>query len=117
MSTVYKYAVRYRPPQSADPSTPQIPRSVAHAVEHLGRPLTPRGLALLVLFRPDDRSDKQRQLLGQARLLHPDLALAIQLAQEFAAMLRERDATPLAVGLHRVADSTLASLKSFGMGC
>jgi len=64
----------------------QLPRSIPHATYEF----TPRRLVALVLSRSETLSTKQKQLITQSELFHPDIAHTTALAQAFAAMVRSR---------------------------
>jgi hypothetical protein len=49
----------------------------------------------LVLSRPENRNPEQTQEITRAGLLHPEVATALTLAQEFIKMLRERNVDAL----------------------
>ena len=51
--------------------------------------LTPRRATLLLLTRPERRSEHQQQTLEQLRALHPAIETAMALFERFAAMIRK----------------------------
>jgi transposase len=80
------------------------------------RPLTSRMLATLVLRPPDTLSDTQQQLISSACQLHPDIQQATYLAVDFAARLRNRDASELDHWIQTVMDCDLLPLQGFVSG-
>lgn len=109
-STVYRYLAICR--KQLGVPTPQLPPSVPHSTYEF----TPRRLAAIVLCRPETLSDHQHHLITQASLLHPDIAQATQLAQDFATMLRTRAIDHLVPWIQRVQAAPFASLHSFVAG-
>jgi transposase len=55
-------------------------------------PLTTRRATRLVLKRSEHRSAADAQLLAPLRTQHPDVAVAIDLAQDFGTLWRARQA-------------------------
>ena len=85
------------------PSTPQTP-------------LTPRRAAWLVLTSTDKPDDTDRSRLDRSAQLHPDLQTAVDLAQDFAVMLRKRLAQRLDAWLDSAANSALPAFHGFVAG-
>jgi transposase len=80
------------------------------------RPLTPRRATWLVL-RPSARATAQdRQQLAQLTTQAPELAEAVALAQDFAALVRQRQPTQLDPWLTRAVTSTLPPFRRFAKG-
>jgi transposase len=51
--------------------------------------LTPRQATLLLLTRPERRTERQRRTLEHLRALHPDIETAMSLFERFAEMIRK----------------------------
>lgn len=79
-------------------------------------PLTARLLASLVLCQPDSLTEVQQKLCQQAASLHVQIAQASQLAQEFAYLLRTRQAYQLEHWMEAVSLSQIPSLMGFASG-
>ena len=77
---------------------------------------TPRELAWLVLKRPERCDETENVRLEQMKQGEPRLGEAVTLVQEFASMVRERQADRLDDWLERVGRSGLRSLQSFADG-
>jgi transposase len=77
------------------------------------RPLTPRNAVWQVLQRPDKRDAATDERLQQLRQAHSELDEGIALTQDFATLIRSRDATALEGWLERAASSTLKPFQSF----
>jgi transposase len=75
--------------------------------------LTARQAAWLVLRREEPRDEEEAQPLAQLRAQHGDVAEAIDLAQDFARLVRQRQGAQLDAWMARVAKSTIAALQRF----
>ncbi len=75
--------------------------------------LTPRTAAWTVLRPPDQRGDEQAALLARLREGTPNLAAAVDLAEEFAALVRGRKPEHLDPWLRRAQDSVVPALQRF----
>jgi transposase len=80
------------------------------------RPLTPRRATWLVLRRPEPRTLEDHHLLAHLAAQHAELAEAIALAQEFAQLVRQRQAPQLDPWLARAAESRVTPLQRFAKG-
>jgi len=79
-------------------------------------PLTPRRATWLVLGRKDKRTEAEAQQLTQLHTQDPEVAEAIDLAQDFATLVRQRQPERLDPWLQRAATSTLEALQRFAKG-
>jgi transposase len=80
------------------------------------RPLTPRRATWLVL-RPSERStDQDHHQLAQLTTQGPELSEAVALAQDVAALVRQRQPTHLEPWLVRAATSSLPPFRRFARG-
>jgi transposase len=77
------------------------------------RVLTPRTAAWAVLRRPERRDEEDTALLAGLRRHSPDLDRAIGLAEEFAALIRERKPEHLDPWLQAAQDGPVAALRRF----
>ena len=75
--------------------------------------MTPRTAAWAVLRPPDRRGSEGRALLVGLRETAPILAVAVELAEEFAALVRERKPDRLDRWLQRAQDSVVPALQRF----
>jgi len=82
----------------------------------LPHPLTPRRATWLVLSRPETLQAEDLQLIDQVRAVHPDVELAIDLAQSFATLVRQHLQEPFDPWLERAKASPLPSFRSFAAG-
>ena len=96
-------------------------RTVADPVQvtvSVEKPLTPKRATWLVLRRVDKRQDAEadQALLEQLQAQHGELAKAIELSQDFAALLRQRQPEKLDGWLERAAQSALKAFERFAAG-
>jgi transposase len=77
------------------------------------RVLTPRTAAWAVLRRPERRSEEDKALLAGLRGRSPVLDAAVELAEEFAALVRLRKPDRLDPWLKAAQDGPVAALRRF----
>src|SRR5438132_4861523 len=110
---VAAYARRLRQAQGL-PAGHRRPRQPLPAVaEPSCPPLTPRRVAWLVLRREEKRTEAETQQLTQLHTQSAEVAEAIDLAQDFATLVRQRQPTQLDPWLTRATTSTLEALQRF----
>ena len=80
------------------------------------QPLTPRRATWLVLRREAKRTEAEVRQLTQLRDQHAEVAEAIDLAQDFLSLVRQRQPTQLDPWLQRATASTLEALRRFATG-
>jgi transposase len=113
---VAAYARRLRQAQGLPPGH-RCPRQPLPAVaEPPCPPLTPRRATWLVLRREAKRTDAAAHQLEQLRAQHAEVAEAIDLAQDFATLVRQRQPAQLDPWLQRATTSTLEALRRFAIG-
>jgi transposase len=78
--------------------------------------LTPRRATWLVLRREAQRTEAEAQQLAQLREQQAEVAEAIDLAQDFTQLVRQRQPAQLDPWLKRAATSTLETLRRFAKG-
>jgi transposase len=107
---------RRRQAQGLAPRQRRSDQPLPVVTEEPHRRLTPRRATWLVP-RPADRStDQERHQLAPLTAQAPELAEAVALAQAFAALVRQRQPTPLDPWLTRAATSALAPFRRFAKG-
>jgi transposase len=79
-------------------------------------PLTPRRATWLVLRRETTRTGAEAQQLTQLYAQSAEVAEAIDLAQDFATLVRQRQSTQLDPWLTRATTSTLEALRRCATG-
>jgi transposase len=114
--TVARYAQRLRQAQGLRPRERRLGRMLPRVIEWQPQPLTTRRATRLVLKRPEHRSNADLQLLAHLASQHGDLAEAIGLAQDFGAIVRQRQTDRFDAWLARAVASGVAPLRRFAMG-
>ena len=113
---VAAYARRLRQAQGLPPGH-RCPRQPLPAVaEPPCQPLTPRRATWLVLRRETKRTDAETQQLTALRAQQAEVAEAIDLAQDFAALVRQRQPTQLDPWLKRATTSAVDAMRRFATG-
>jgi len=79
------------------------------------RPLTPSRVTALVLRRPELTEPNERELIAQLQTAHSDLKSAIELAQQFASLVRQRLPEQLDTWLDKAKNSSVSLLHSFAV--
>ncbi|WP_236600207.1 transposase [Ktedonobacter sp. SOSP1-85] len=88
----------------------------ARKEENTVLPLSTREATSLFLRPSDQLTQKERECLEQVCQIHEEMALAYQLVQQFALMLRTRQGGQLDAWLAKVAQSPLQDLHPFVKG-
>lgn len=110
-STIFSFVTRLRKALGIPAKNRSIREGKVVVPEE--RPLTPRNAVWQVLVRPEKRDLKDDERLQQLRQAHPDLDEGIALTEDFAKLIRKRDATGLDRWLEQAASSALKSFRSF----
>ena len=113
---VAAYARRLRQAQGLAPGQRRPRWPLPRVAEPPGQSLTPRRATWLVLRRVDKRTDNEGQQLRLLRAQQTELAEAIDLAQDFAQLVRLRQPTQFDAWLVRASQSTLPPFKRFAQG-
>ena len=111
-----RYAQRLRQAQGLRPREQRPGQTLPPVAERRHTPLTTRGTTRVVLKRPMKRTDADMHLVAQLKAQHSTLAMAITLAQDFAAIVRERQPDRFDSWLERATASTVALLRRFAKG-
>jgi transposase len=114
--TVARYIQRLRQAQGLRPREQHPGPGLPLVMEGRHKPLTTRRATRLVLKRPRQRTNADTQLLAQLQNQHRDMAVAIELAQDFCALVRERQADGFDHWLARALASGVAPLRRFATG-
>ena len=113
---VAAYARRLRAAQGLAPGQRRPRRSLPRVAEPVCQPLTPRRATWLVLRREAKRTPAEGQQLAHLRAQAADVAEAIDLVQDFATLVRQRQPTQLDLWLTRATTSTIEALRRFATG-
>jgi transposase len=113
---VAAYARRLREAQGLAPGQRRPRQSLPRVAEPVCQPLTPRRATWLVLRREAKRTTAEVQQLAQLHAQSAEVAEAIDLAQDFATLVRQRQPTQLDPWLKRATTSTIEALRRFATG-
>src|SRR6266853_2660784 len=113
---VAAYARRLRHAQGLSPGQRRPRRSLPNVAEPVSQPLTPRRATWLVLRRATQRTAEEVQQLVQLRTQSTAVAEAIDLAQDFTQLVRQRQPAQLDPWLQRATNRTLDALRRFAAG-
>ena len=109
-ATLARYTQRLRQAQEgAAPRRPILPS----VIDRPERPLTPRTAAWLALRRPERRNPDEAERLARLRDRDTSLAETLDLAEEFAGLIRARRPECLGPWLARARDGRLAAFRGF----
>jgi transposase len=114
--TVARYAQRLRQAQELQRREQRSGQTLPRVVESQRRPLTTRRATRLVLKRPLQRTAEDAQLIAHLQVQHHDVAVAIDLAQDFCTLVREHQADRFDDWLARAMASGVAALRRFAIG-
>src|SRR5438093_10637613 len=113
---VAAYASRLRQAQGLAPRRQGRRQTLPSVAEPPCQPLTPRRATWLVLGREDTRTEAEAQQLAQLHAQSAEVAEAIDLAQDFATLVRQRQPAQLDPWLERAATSALEAVQRFAAG-
>ncbi len=109
-------ASRLRQAQGLAPRRQGRRQTLPAVAEPVSPPLTPRRATWLALGREDTRTEAEAQQLTQLHAQDPAVAEAIDLAQDFTQLVRQRQPAQLDPWLKRATTSTLEALQRFAKG-
>jgi transposase len=113
---VAAYARRLRQAQGLSPGQRRPRQSLPSVAESSCQPLTPRRATWLVLRRETKRTEAEAQQLAHLRAQDTEVAAAVDLAEDFATLVRQRQPAQLDPWLKRAAASTLEAMQRFATG-
>jgi transposase len=116
LRTLQRYISGLREAQGLPPVRIKVNQALPKVVDPQTPPFTPRQAAYLVVLRPENRQAEETDLLEQLVKQHPDLALLVELADEFLELLRKRQADALDNWLMKAAGCTIKPLQTFAKG-
>lgn len=111
-SIVRAYLTQLRKAQGLPPRS-RSPFGTDSSHDPLQRPPTLRNLTWSIIRRPEKRENKEQQDLERLVYVHGDLKQVLTLAQDFAALLRERRGDELDDWLWRAQNSGILALRRF----
>src|SRR5262249_53514880 len=113
---VTAYVSRIRQAQGIPPRRQGRRQRLPVVAEPVAQPLTPRRATWLVLRRAEQRTEAEAQQLAQLHAQSAEVAEAIDLAQDFATLVRQRQPAQLDAWLQRATTSTLEAMQRFAPG-
>jgi transposase len=113
---VAAYASRLRQAQGLPPRRQGLRQTLPVVAEPASPPLTPRRATWLVLRREAQRTTVEAQQLAQLHAQSAEVAEAMDLAQDFTALVRQRQPERLDPWLTRATASTLEAFQRFARG-
>jgi transposase len=113
---VAAYARRLRQAQGLPLGHRRARRPLPAVAEPACQPLTPRRATWLVLRRATKRTAGEAHQLAQLREQQAEITEAIDLAQEFTQLVRQRQPESLDPWLQRASTSTVEALRRFAAG-
>jgi transposase len=113
---VAAYVSRIRQAQGLPPRRQGRRQTLPIVAEPVSPSLTPRRATWLVLRREEQRTEAEAQQLAQMRAQSAEVAEAIDLAQDFTHLVRQRQPAHLDPWLKRAASSLLEALQRFAAG-
>jgi len=113
---VTAYVSRIRQAQGLPPRRQGLRQTLPVVVEPSCQPLTPRRATWLVLRHEAKRTEAEAHQRTQLHAQSAEVAEAIDLAQDFATLVRQRQPEALDPWLQRATTSTLEALRRFATG-
>jgi transposase len=113
---VAAYVSRIRQAQGLPPRRQGRRQTLPVVAEPTVPALTPRRATWMVLRRPEQRTADEAQQLAQVRAQSAEVAEAIDLAEAFTTLVRQRQPAQLDPWLQRAASSTLDAVRRFATG-
>src|SRR5439155_12785534 len=110
------YVSRIRQAQGLPPRRQGRRQTLPVVAEPASQPLTPRRATWLVLRREAQRTAAEAQQLTLLRAQQAEVVEAIDLAEDFATLIRQRQPAQLDPWLQRATTSTLEALQRFAKG-
>jgi len=113
---VTAYVSRIRQAQGIPPRRQGRRQLLPMVAEPVAQPLTPRRATWLVLRRAEQRTEAEAQQLAQLHAQSAEIAEAIDLAQDFTHLVRQRQPEHLEPWLERASTSALEAVRRFTSG-
>lgn len=114
--TLTRYISQLRQAQGLPAKPGHSPQSSVKVVDPQSPPLTARRVSYLIVKRQENRARADQELMEQVVAQHPDLAIAVALADEFLQLLRQRQGEALEAWLMKALKRLLKPFQSFAAG-
>lgn len=109
----YLRSIRDAQAQSRLPVAFQGDQPLPKITDPQSPPLTPRQAAYLIVQRPENRSLEDKELIEHLVKQHPNLAILVELSDEFLQLLRQRQADEFDGWLMKALSCALQPVKRF----
>lgn len=116
LRTLQRYISGLREAQGLPPVRIKVNKALPKVVDPQTPPFTPRQAAYFVVLDPENRQAGETELLEQLVQQHEDVALLVELADEFLQLLRKRQADAFDDWLMKAVSCTIKPLQTFAKG-
>ncbi len=116
LRTVTRYISQLRTAQGLPAKVGCSPQSSVKVCDPQSPPLTARRASYLVVKRQENRNPEEQALIEKLIAQHPDLAVAIESADEFLHLLRQRQGEAFDAWISKVLKSPLKPFQAFAEG-
>ena len=116
LRTLQRYLSGLREAQGLPPVRIKPVNPLPKVIDPQTPPFTPRQAAYLLVLKPENREPEETELLQRLAQQHPDLAVVINLANEFLYLLRQHQPEALDDWLKKAMTSVLKPFQSFAAG-
>lgn len=116
LRTVTRYISSLRTAQGLPAKVGCSPHSSVRVCDPQSPPLTARRASYLVVTRPENRGTEAQALVEKLTTQHPDLAIAIEFADEFLHLIRQRKGGAFDAWVSKVLKSSLSPFQAFAEG-
>ena len=114
--TLQRYISGVRHAQGLPPVRVRVDKPLPKVMMAESPPFTPKQAAYLLVLRPENRQAEETDLLERMTQQHPNLAMLVDLANEFLQLLRQRQSNGFDDWLDRIEKSSIKPLQTFAKG-
>lgn len=114
--TVTRYISQLRSAQGLPAKVGCSPQSLVKVHDSQSPPLTARRVSYLLVKRNENRNREEQDLVEKLKTQHLDFTLAIELADEFLQLLRQRQGEVFELWLMKAMKSSLKPFQAFAEG-
>ena len=116
LRTLQRYISGLRRAQGLPPARFRVAKPLPKVIVPDSPPFTPKQAAYLIVLRPENRKTEETDLLDRMTQQHPDLAMIVDLADDFLKLLRQRQANAFDDWLYKIEKSSIKPLQTFAKG-
>lgn len=116
LRTVTRYISSLRAAQGLPAQVGCSPQSSVKVCDPQSSPLTARRASYLVVTRQENRDSEEQALIEKLIAQHPDLAVAIEIADEFLHLVRQRQGEAFDAWVSKALKSSLKPFQAFAEG-